>query len=141
MTIEYDNPTPVAVHLQEAFCVHSGRSGLVIIRRADNGLWAFPGGYIESTDESAEYAAAREFYEETRIIACPGSLMYSTITSSKRILIFSKSLDSFHLSLKYWQPTAEAIEIRIADEPEDLCYPAHTAAMKRWFEEKSSKKI
>lgn len=132
--IEYDNPTPVAVHLQMAFCHSKSMHGLVVIKRVDNGLWALPGGYIESTDKSAEDAAAREFYEETRIIACPGTLMYSTITPSKRILIFSKSNDVFTLNLNYWVSTDEASEIRIAFEPEELCYPAHTDAMKRWFD-------
>lgn len=133
--MEYSNPTPVAVHLQPAIEAVSQDIGIVVIRRRDNGQWALPGGYIENgLDKSAEAAAAREFHEETGIIACPGKLMHSVVTESGRILIFSAGTDCFTLSLGHWLPTDEALEIGIATKPMELCYPAHTEAMRLWFD-------
>jgi len=43
-------------------------------------FWRFPGGFVDTTDESAEIAAYREMKEETGMIAKPGSLMYLTNT-------------------------------------------------------------
>lgn len=134
---QYNNPTPVGVHLQAAYS--DGKVGLVLIQRADNQQWALPGGYIETNiDSSAEDAAAREFFEETGIIACDGKLMYSTITPSGKLLIFSRSLDVFALSLGQWQANKEVLAIRVATEPEQLCYPAHTTAMELWFDKKDT---
>jgi len=42
------------------------RSGRVLLlRRADDGTWALPGGMIEPTDAGPPYAALRELAEET----------------------------------------------------------------------------
>src|SRR5260221_1051116 len=37
---------------------------VLLIRRADNGLWAVPGGYMEPGESTTE-ACAREVFEET----------------------------------------------------------------------------
>ncbi|MFO7679447.1 MAG: NUDIX hydrolase N-terminal domain-containing protein [Chloroflexota bacterium] len=55
------SPTPFAV----ADCAVFDENGrLALIKRADNGLWAMPGGALE-VGETAAQGAAREFYEET----------------------------------------------------------------------------
>jgi len=55
------SPTPFAV----ADCTIFDDNGrLALIKRADNGLWATPGGALEVGETSAE-GAAREFHEET----------------------------------------------------------------------------
>jgi ADP-ribose pyrophosphatase YjhB (NUDIX family) len=54
-------PTPFAV----ADCaVFDDNGRLALIKRADNGLWAMPGGALE-VGETAAAGAAREFHEET----------------------------------------------------------------------------
>jgi 8-oxo-dGTP pyrophosphatase MutT (NUDIX family) len=37
----------------------------LLLRRADDGTWALPGGMVEPSDESPAYAALRELGEET----------------------------------------------------------------------------
>ena len=41
---------------------------ILLQKRADNGLWGYPGGYLE-IGETPEESAKREFYEETGLIA------------------------------------------------------------------------
>lgn len=133
MNPQYDNPVPVAVHLQAAWS--DCKRGLVLIKRADMGVWAIPGGYIENgLDQTAEGAAAREFHEETGIFVTAGQIFQSKIIPSGKLLLFVASLHTVHLPLRNWKPTAEATDIRVAVEPEELIFPAHTEAMKIWFE-------
>lgn len=55
------------------------RPHVFLIRRADTGQWAFPGGFVDPKDESLEKAAARELYEETGLAAdCGCKLEYVT---------------------------------------------------------------
>ena len=50
-------------------CVLLHRNGeLLLVRRADNGMWALPGGTME-LGESLEETAARELFEETGLAA------------------------------------------------------------------------
>lgn len=132
---EYDNPKPIAVHLQE---VDAGRDmpGVLLIQRADNGGWAFPSGWIETgLDQSAETAAAREFSEETGIPVNPGRLFRSEITPASKIMLFVLSYRTISACVfDNWKPTPEALAIRIAHEPEELVFPTHTAAMVEWFD-------
>lgn len=44
--------------------VGSGVFEFVAIQRSDTGLWALPGGMIDSVDEKFEHTAVREFFEE-----------------------------------------------------------------------------
>lgn len=129
---DYSNPTPLAVHLQE---VRDGNYfGVLLIQRADNGGWALPGGYIETPlDRSAEGAAAREFREELGIIVSEGELMSSTITPAGKLLIFVRSTEAVQIDFAAWKPTPEVLAIRLAYVPEELCFPAHTDALRRWF--------
>lgn len=136
----YNNPTPVAVLMQSV--LKPGRGyGLILIRRPDNDGWALPAGYIETgLDQSAEGAALREFREETGLEPSPAARTFmSAITPHGKLLIFCKSqgcLVSFSEALKNWKPTPEALALRIAYEPETLCFPTHTKAMRRWFQER-----
>jgi len=131
----YDNPTPVGVHLQRAW-TRRHEAGLVIVQRSDNGQWALPGGYVENgKDASLESGAAREFFEETGWAAQAGTLRYSVITPNGKLLAFCTSVfDLYGCSEEGWTPTEECTAIRIATEAEELCFPAHTEAMRLWFE-------
>lgn len=131
---EYQNPTPIAVHLQQVF-EEDGRYGILLIKRADNFGWALPGGYIESNiDTSSEQAAAREFREETGIFVPPGVAMWSKITPAGKLMLFNRSIVPIStLSLARWEATKEALAIHVVYEPVELCYPTHTEALSLWF--------
>ena len=55
---------------------------VLLIRRADTGTWALPGGFVDPTDESFQFAAAREIYEELGLPIVPADLQY---ISNRRI--------------------------------------------------------
>ena len=54
-----------------AFAVHEDAVMMVHHRRL--GVWIEPGGHIDPTDATLEYAAARELLEETGIVVGPPS--------------------------------------------------------------------
>lgn len=129
----YHNPKPVAAHLQPIYDATDG-VGLLLIQRGDNLGWAFPSGWIEDTDGSAETAARREFDEETGIVTHNGELFYSEIIPSGIIMLFSRCPVALSIDeLIFFKPNREALAVRVAYEPEELVFSSHTEAMKRWF--------
>lgn len=51
----------------------TNRDSVLLIQRADNGEWGLPGGFVDpAKDESYEYAAARELFEETGLTFSSG---------------------------------------------------------------------
>jgi ADP-ribose pyrophosphatase YjhB (NUDIX family) len=67
----FSRPTPISV-ADAAVIDESGR--ILLIRRADNGLWAMPGGALE-VGETAASGARREVLEETGVVAEPVALI------------------------------------------------------------------
>ncbi|MBN2007028.1 MAG: NUDIX hydrolase N-terminal domain-containing protein [Anaerolineae bacterium] len=61
----FSHPTPFAVG---DGAVIDGAGRILLIRRADNGLWAMPGGALETGETPAE-GVAREVLEETGVQA------------------------------------------------------------------------
>lgn len=53
---------------------------VLLIQRADTGVWCFPGGFVDPTDKTLELAARREMHEELGLVF-EGGLHY--ITSCK----------------------------------------------------------
>lgn len=61
----------------DAVVIDPVKQKLLLIKRRDTGDWALPGGFIDTTDASAGYAAAREACEETGIMLDePEALLY-----------------------------------------------------------------
>ena len=44
-------------------------TSILLIQRADTGVWCLPGGFVDPTDHSLEHAAARELWEETSLVS------------------------------------------------------------------------
>lgn len=56
--------TPDAVHVTTNGVVFNAQNDVLMQRRADNGWWGLPGGYLDA-GESVEQGAIREVWEET----------------------------------------------------------------------------
>ncbi len=57
-----------------AAIIRNAAGEVLLIRRADNGQWAYPGGYMDLGESAAE-AAVREAYEETGVLSEPVHLV------------------------------------------------------------------
>jgi len=57
-----------------AAVVENARGEILLIRRADNGEWALPAGYLDLGESAAE-TAVREAYEETGVVCQPTHLV------------------------------------------------------------------
>ena len=53
-----------AIHVAAGGIVFSGNGEILLQKRADNGQWGLPSGYVD-TGESVKQAAVREILEET----------------------------------------------------------------------------
>ncbi len=129
MTIEYNNPTPVAVCL-----VKVGPDSLMAIRRSIQpklGELAFPGGYVDEM-ETAEVAAARELMEETGFYTKPEdwSPITTRITPTNNILIFCICSVQFGVEdLAGFVPNSEASGVTYVNELDTLGFPTHTSVL------------
>jgi len=135
----WSNPLPVAFVLLPVHRADGGR-GLILIRRdiePFRGELALPGGFIE-TGESWREAAVRELREETGLDAEPGEVRLFDVHSSFNgfsLLIFGLLPSRAAESPPAPSRTEESIEWLVRDEPIELCFPTHTAAMARFFAE------
>jgi len=64
----YQNRPPTSWQTVDIVCYDPDRSRIVLIRKADEKKWRLPGGFVDVTDSSLEYAAVRELHEEVGMI-------------------------------------------------------------------------
>ena len=135
-TITWFSPSPVAVILQSVLG-RDGRQGILLGRRniePGKGKWALPGGFVDSSDLTAQVAAARELFEETGFtVEDPDAMTIShTFSDGRHFLIFVENLN--HLTEeeveKNFVTNSECEEVMIAYEPVELCFTAHTEALR-----------
>lgn len=137
--VTYGNPTPVAVMLLPVYDAVNNRTGILLIHRGhgafENGK-ALPGGYVDHA-ETAELAAIRELKEETGItLTCPARVISTGVAKNNNLLIFCLADEAMSIEdvAARFTPTSEATAFDIAFAPETLCFPLHTAALKKWFD-------
>lgn len=139
-TITWFSPSPVAVILQTVQG-DDGRFGVLLGRRniePGKGKWALPGGFIDSSDLTAQAAAARELFEETGFtVEDPEAMTIShTFSDGRHFLIFVENLNPISekdVETKF-VPNSECEEVMVAWEPVELCFPAHTEALRMYLE-------
>lgn len=139
-TTTWFSPSPVAVILQTVMG-NDGNMGVLIGRRniePGKGKWALPGGFIDSTDLTAQAAAARELHEETGFeVQDPDTMtVTSTFSDGRHFLIFVENMNYLteeEVRTKF-VPNSECEEVMVVYEPVDLCFPAHTEALRQCLE-------
>ena len=148
--IQYTNPNPVAVALVPVFKSDPTaklqlRMGILLGKRGIHpniGEWALPGGYVENDfKETAEMAAAREVLEEVGLDldSMDMETSHTAVSGRGSLLIFNDYKKPLHESevREKCVATSECPEVRIAWEPEQLCFQTHTAALYKWFKDRS----
>ena len=135
--LTWENPLPVAVLLQPI--TDGRRTGVLIGQRTiapKKGEWNLLGGYIDPADETVEHAALREFHEETGIqpMCLDGVTLRSSFSDGRHLLIFVESLLTMNIAgLDEFKANDECSAVRVAWEPELLCFESHTRALADYF--------
>lgn len=142
-TITWFSPSPVAAVLQPFY--DGSRLGVAIGKRGINpqhGQWNLFAGFVDATDVTVQHAAAREFHEETggpgpnAPVIDPDDLVIDHTFGDGRVLLtFCHARVALPIEyLARFRPNHECPEMRIAWEPEKLCFDSHTRALAAWFE-------
>jgi ADP-ribose pyrophosphatase YjhB (NUDIX family) len=113
--ISYLNPLPVAL------CLVPVDDGLLLIRRSIEpvGL-ALPGGFIDA-GEDWRVAAARELFEEARVVTDPEGITLRSVLSAPdgTVLIFGQAEGISSGELPPFTPSGETSERLVVYEPPD----------------------
>lgn len=92
---------------------------LLLIRRADNDLWAVPGGYMEP-GESLSEACAREVLEETGLTVTVGRLI-SVYTTPHALLVYPDG-NRWQLVVLHFEAFAQNGDLTPNAEASEICY-------------------
>jgi ADP-ribose pyrophosphatase YjhB (NUDIX family) len=133
----YRNPLPVAVCLLPVY--DADGTGLVVIRRAISpaqGTLALPGGFIDF-GESWQQATVRELAEETGIAAQAADVVLADALTDPEggyLLLFGLLPPRPVAELPPSTATDETEGHQLLHAPEELGFPLHTLAARRWFD-------
>ena len=92
---------------------------ILLVRRADNGRWAVPGGYMEPGETAAE-AAAREALEETGLQVRVGRLI--AVYSNPNILVEYPDGNRYQIVALYFAAEPIGGELRPSSETTEVGY-------------------
>lgn len=135
----WNNPIPVVVVLQPV--LGKGENpGLAVIRRAIPpyvGKLALPGGFLEI--EPWQTGARRELWEEG-VAEIPSTVLipfkpfpYASSSNNERVLLFSIATSIHERNLPPFRPNSEVSERVLIWGPTELCFTAHTEAVRQFF--------
>jgi ADP-ribose pyrophosphatase YjhB (NUDIX family) len=95
------------------------RRRALLIRRADNGRWAVPGGYMEPGEGMAE-ACAREVWEETGLRVRIVRLV--SVYTNPHLLLEYEDGNRWQLVVLHFEAASIGGELAIGDETTELGY-------------------
>ena len=92
---------------------------ILLVRRADNGRWAVPGGFMEPGESAAE-ACAREVVEETGLQVRVGRLI--AVYSNPNILLEYPDGNRYQIVALYFAAEPTGGELRPSSETTEVGY-------------------
>ena len=123
----YDDTGKRVARMPDAICVAASgivfneKRQILLQKRADNGQWGLPSGYVD-IGESVEQGAVREIWEETRIHTQVNRLVgiYSDPQHNVIAAYPDGSLIQFAIVVFEWEYLSG--QLRISDESTDIGY-------------------
>ncbi|HJR81809.1 MAG TPA: NUDIX domain-containing protein [Anaerolineales bacterium] len=103
----------------------SEREKVLLIRRADNGKWAVPGGYMEAGENFSE-ACKREVWEETGLEVHIKRLI--GIYTSPNLLLEYPDGNKWQLVVLHFEAEVVRGELRLGDETTEFGYFSRSEA-------------
>ena len=133
--ISFVNPIPVVIVLVPV------DDGVLVVRRSQepgSGVLALPGGFVE-LGETWQEAGARKLREEAAVLADPHTIQEFRVFSAPddTIIICGRAPALNSTELTPFQPTDEASERKILDQPETLAFPLHTEIITAYFSDQN----
>jgi 8-oxo-dGTP pyrophosphatase MutT (NUDIX family) len=124
---KFRNPAPVVVAL-----VPNESGGLLMVRRADSGLLALPGGF-QNLGETWQEAIIREVREETGHDVSRPELM-DIVTVDGVNLIFCKVQPiEIDLNLPHDTEVTELVVVKDTPWESEIAFPTHKAMIEEYF--------
>ncbi len=102
-----------------AAVLDSTRQNMLLIRRADSGRWAVPGGYMEPGESFTE-ACAREVLEETGLHVCVGQLV--PVYTSPHVLLDYSNENRFQLVVLHFAAEFVRGSLQTSEETTEVGY-------------------
>jgi len=99
--------------------LHPAENKILLVRRADNGRWAVPGGYMEPGESAAE-ACAREVLEEAGLQVRVGRLI--AVYSTPNILLEYPDGNRYQIVALYFAAEPTGGELRPSSETTEVGY-------------------
>jgi 8-oxo-dGTP pyrophosphatase MutT (NUDIX family) len=134
--MSYNNPVPAALAVVRVRRTDGSLALLGIVRKlTPAGGTAFPGGYIDEM-ETARMAAARELWEETRLVtdASQWRLLDDRISVQNRLLVFCEFMFEIPEDLlAEFLPTKEASAVLCLTLDSEICFPNHAAVARAYL--------
>lgn len=96
---------------------------ILLVRRADDGRWSAPGGYMEAGESMTE-ACAREVYEETGVRVCVGRLV--AVYTNPHLLLEYPDGNRVQLVVLHFAADPVGGTMGTSDETTDVGYFAQT---------------
>lgn len=134
--LTYNNPLPAALAVVRVRRTDGSLALLGIVRkRTPTGGTALPGGYVDEM-ETAKVAAARELWEEARLVtdATQWRLLDDRISAQNRLLIFCEFMFEIPEDLlAEFVPTAEVSAVLCLTLDSEICFPNHEAVARAYL--------
>ncbi|MGD2179310.1 MAG: NUDIX domain-containing protein [Anaerolineae bacterium] len=92
---------------------------ILLVRRADSGRWAVPGGYMEPGETFLE-ACSREVLEETGLCVCPGRLI--AVYTSPHVLLEYADGNCLQLVVLHFAASPIGGELSTSPETSEVRY-------------------
>ena len=112
---------PDAIHVAAGGIVFNARGEILLQKRADNGQWGLPSGYVD-VGESVEQAAVREILEETGIRARVKRLVGIYSDPQHNVIGAYSDGSLIQFVILIFECDYQSGELQISDESTDIGY-------------------